>query len=378
MPSPSAPPVRPPAPSPVRRALRRLRPPRRLTFTREGRWFVFLTIAIGLAAVNTGNNLLYLLLAWLLSFIIASGVLSELTMRGLAVTRRPPPQVYAGQPFLMEIAVENQKAGTASYSIEIEDLQGGRPLDKKCYFLKIPPGRTQRTSYRHTFSRRGLYRFDGFRIATRFPFTLFRKSRDAEHVSEVLVYPRIAATTRPPPRPRASGVGHSQRLGRRGEFFGLREWRDGDDRRDIHWRSTARTGRVMVRELQDELERQVTIAVDNALPAHVVRALAAGDRLREDQPLSDALERAISTAASLAAAYLEAGWSVGLAARGVKVPLGVGKPQLTRILRELALLPTVTDEVALAELDGRADRILVVPAEVAAAGRPAADHVLHA
>jgi uncharacterized protein (DUF58 family) len=178
------------APGAWARVWRRLRPPRRLRFTREGNWFVFLALAIGLAAINTGNNLLYLLLAWLLSFIIASGVLSELTMRGLRVTRRPAPEVWAGQPFLMEIAVENGKAGLASFSIEIEDLIDGRPLDKKCYFLKIPPGKTQRTSYRHTFSRRGRYRFDGFRIATRFPFTLFRKSRDTDDGSEVIVYPR--------------------------------------------------------------------------------------------------------------------------------------------------------------------------------------------
>jgi uncharacterized protein (DUF58 family) len=363
-------------PSAFRRVLRRLRPPRRLSFTREGRWFTFLTIAIGVAAINTGNNLLYLILAWLLSFIIASGVLSEITMRGLSVTRRPPPQVFAGQPFLMEIAVENQKAGMASFSIEVEDLLDGRPLDKKCYFLKIPPGKTQRTSYRHTFARRGLYRFDGFRIATRFPFTLFRKSRDADQPSEVLVFPRIIGVTRPPPRPRAKGLGTSQRLGRRGEFHGLREWKEGDDRRNIHWRSSARTGRLMVREHEDELERQVTIAVDNALPARVVRALAAGERLREDAQVADALERAVSTAASLASAYLEAGWAVGLAARGARLPLAAGRPQLTRILRELALLPVVTDDTPMAELDPRHDRVLCVPGEVPANGRPAADHVV--
>ncbi|MBE7449898.1 MAG: DUF58 domain-containing protein [Kofleriaceae bacterium] len=370
-------PARPgPARSRWRRALRRLRPPRRLSFTREGRWLTFLAVAIGVAAINTGNNLLYLILAWLLSFIIASGVLSEVTMRGLVVRRRPPPQIFAGQPFLMEISVENQKAGLASFSIEVEDLLDGRPLDKKCYFLKIPPGRTQRTSYRHTFARRGMYRFDGFRIATRFPFTLFRKSKDADELTEVLVYPRLVGVSRPPPRPRARGAGTSHRIGRRGEFFGLREWRQGDDRRGIHWRSTARTGRVMVREHEDELERQVTIAVDSALPARVVRALVAGERVREDAPAVDAVERAISHAASLASAYLEAGWAVGLAARGAQVPRASGRAQLIRILRELALLPPVTDEVAMAELDPRHDRVLCVPAELPAAGRPPADHVV--
>ena len=367
---------RPAAPTGWRRFVRRMRPPRRLSFTREGRWFVFLTVVIGLLAINTGNNLLYLLLAWLLSFIIASGVLSEVTMRGLRVSRRPPPQIFAGQPFLMEIAVENQKAGMASYSIEVEDLMRGKPIDKRCYFLKIPAGKTQRTSYRHTFARRGLYRFDGFRIATRFPFTLFRKSRDADDASEVLVFPRVSRVRPPPPRPRGHGAGASQRLGRRGEFFGLREWRQGDDRRDIHWASTARSGRVVVREHQDELERQVVIAVDNALPPAVVKALAADQPLRADEAIVDAFERAITMAASLTSAYLEAGWAVELVARGAHVPMSAGKPQLTRVLRELALLPAVTDDVALPALDPRNDRVLVVPRDVTAAGRPAADHVL--
>ena len=67
---------------------RRLRPPRRLSFTREGRLLVLVAIGVGFAAINTGNNLLYLLLGWLLSFILASGFLSEATMRGLRVRRR--------------------------------------------------------------------------------------------------------------------------------------------------------------------------------------------------------------------------------------------------------------------------------------------------
>src|SRR5688500_2918645 len=106
------------------RLRRRLRPPRRLSFTREGKIIVILAIGVGFAAINTGNNLLYLLLGWLLSFIIASGILSELTLRALTVTRRPPPRVYAGEPFLMEVVIENGKPHRASYSIEVEDLQG--------------------------------------------------------------------------------------------------------------------------------------------------------------------------------------------------------------------------------------------------------------
>src|SRR5439155_14594703 len=113
------------------RLRRRFRPPRRLSFTREGRIIVFLSVGVGFAAINTGNNLLYLLLGWLLSFIIASGILSEMTLRALSVDRRPPPRIFAGEPFLMEVVIKNSKDTRASYSIEVEDLQGKTPIDKR-------------------------------------------------------------------------------------------------------------------------------------------------------------------------------------------------------------------------------------------------------
>ncbi|MDQ3295924.1 MAG: hypothetical protein M3619_05040, partial [Myxococcota bacterium] len=218
------------------RLRRKLRPPRRLRFTREGRVIVLLSIGVGFAAINTGNNLLYLLLGWLLSFIIASGILSELTLKKLSVSRRPPPRVFAGEPFLMEVVIENAKQNRASFSIEVEDLVGTTPLDKRCYFLKIPAAKSQRTSYRHTFIRRGLYTMSGYRLATKFPFALFRKSRDVDAPLEVLVYPARVTVPRPTPRTTSRGETSANRLGRRGEFFGLRERRVGDDRRDIHWR----------------------------------------------------------------------------------------------------------------------------------------------
>src|SRR6187455_1946398 len=136
-----------------KRLWRWMRPPRRLRLTREGRFFIIITIGIGLAAVNTGNNLLYLLLGWMLSTIIASGILSESTLRKLKVERRAPAQVFANRPFLMEVAIENPKKHWSSYSVEVEDVLADKPIDKRCYFLKVPPGRTQRTSYRHTFSK---------------------------------------------------------------------------------------------------------------------------------------------------------------------------------------------------------------------------------
>ena len=358
------------------RVRRRLRPPRKLSFTREGRIIVVLSVGVGFAAINTGNNLLYLLLGWLLSFIIASGILSEMTLKKLVVSRRPPPRVFAGEPFLMEVVIANQKPNRASFSIEVEDLAGTTPIDKRCYFLKIPAGKSQRTSYRHTYARRGLYTLSGYRIATKFPFALFRKSRDVDAPLDVLVYPARVSVPRPPPRTTSRGEATANRLGRRGEFFGLRERRSGDDRRDIHWRSSARTGRLLVREYEDELAQRVVIGVDNALPEAVRDAVADGALTPAAEAIVTAVERAISVAASLAAGYLEAGWTVELSARGAHVPAGTGRLHEAKIARALALLPYVADDVAFAAIPPKIESVLVTPRSVPAANRPAATTVM--
>jgi uncharacterized protein (DUF58 family) len=360
------------------RLRRRLRPPRRLSFTREGRIIVILAVGVGFAAINTGNNLLYLLLGWLLSFIIASGILSEMTLRALTVERRPQPRIHAGEPFLMEVVIKNAKPNRASYSIEVEDLQGKVPIDKRCYFLKIPEKKSQRTSYRHTFTRRGLYTLTGYRLATKFPFALFRKSRDVDAPLEILVYPARVPVPRPPPRAATRGDAVADRLGRRGEFFGLRENRTGDDRRDVHWKSSARTGRLLVREYEDELARRVVIGVDNALPSAVRDALGDGALTPVQEAQVTAVERAISVAASLSAAYLESGWTVELVARDLHVQGGTGRMHEAKVARALALLAYTGDDTPFVSMPPRIESVLIQPRGVAAEGRPRAQTVMDA
>ncbi|MDX2089795.1 MAG: DUF58 domain-containing protein, partial [Kofleriaceae bacterium] len=309
-------------------------------------------------------------------FIIASGILSEMTLKKLSVERRPPPRIFAGEPFLMEVSIHNSKPNRASFSIEVEDLVGTTPIDKRCYFLKIPAGKHQRTSYRHTFARRGAYTLSGYRLATKFPFALFRKSRDIEAPLELLVYPPRIAVPRPPPRTLTRGDASAERLGRRGEFFGLRERRMGDDHRDVHWRSSARTGRLLVREYEDELARKVVIGVDNALPENVRDAVADGALTPDDETQVASVERGIAVAASLAAVYLEAGWTVELCARGCHIPAGTGRVHEARVARALALLPYVSDDVAFATIPPRVESVLVLPAAVRATGRPTAMTVM--
>ena len=91
------------------RFLRALGPPRKLKFTREGKYYLGITLGVGFAAINTGNNLLYLLLGMLLSLIVVSGVMSDLSLRRLTVTRRLPVRAQVGRAHLVEIEVYNHK-----------------------------------------------------------------------------------------------------------------------------------------------------------------------------------------------------------------------------------------------------------------------------
>ena len=170
---------------------------RHLRFTREGKLFVFVTLGLGFAAVNTGTNLMYLVFGFMLSLIVLSGVLSEHVLRGLAVERRLPARAVAGEPALIELCVKNGKRRLVSYSVEVEDQAEGVSNLRRCYFLKIGPGGEQSASYRRVPEQRGLLRFTGFSIATRFPFALFEKWREVEQPGELLVFPRPLATPLP-------------------------------------------------------------------------------------------------------------------------------------------------------------------------------------
>jgi uncharacterized protein (DUF58 family) len=255
----------------LRARLRRwFRPPRKFRLTREGKWFIGATLLLGFAAVNGGINLLFLMFGMLLCLLVANGILSEAAMRRLHVERHLPAAIHARSPFLMGIAVRNGKARIPTFCLEVEDLAGnGKPVDRRCFFLKIPAGRQQETSYRRTLPRRGFHNLSGLRLSTRFPFGLLRRSIDVEAPADLLAYPALIPVTDPTLNSGLAQLGEKQSpaRARSGDFHGLRELRPGDDPRDIHWRTTARRGRAFVREFEEETGRNVIVVLQTLTDA---------------------------------------------------------------------------------------------------------------
>ncbi len=297
------------------RLARLVRPRRTIRPTREGWWLLLAAVGLGFAAMNTGNNLLYLLVSMLLGLIVVSGLLSERSMRGLTITLQTPEEIFANRPALFGATVVNRKPWAASYSLTLEILRpAGVP--RLVYVPRLAPGQDHVFSWEETLPRRGRQRLPGIRITTLFPFGLFLKAGRVVLQSEVIVYPAAAAIPAALLAEMGAGAAPARRRGRGSDLYSLREYRWGDDPRLIHWRSTAKVGALVVRELEADATMDTRIVLEGA-----------GARL----------EAGLSLAASLVTHLIGSGAAVELAAPGVWVPLGAGRPHERRLLTALAL-----------------------------------------
>ena len=270
------------------------RPRRGIRITREGRYFIGLSFGVGLAAVNTGNNLLYLLLGILLALILTSGILSEIALGGLEVRRRLPRRAQVGKPHLVEIEVHNRKKWIPSYAIEVEDIRKNQPADKRCFFLKVSPKATQVAAYRRTPQKRGREFHIAFRIATRFPFGLFEKARILPVSETQIVYPATSPWT--DPRAHSEMIKEQPRTPKptRGieDWVALRPMREGDDPRWIDWKKTASRGETVVRQFMGSEQPMIMVMLDDILPRDLTPAVLADWLQKFEVSVSDVASEA--------------------------------------------------------------------------------------
>ncbi|MBI4569162.1 MAG: DUF58 domain-containing protein [Planctomycetes bacterium] len=291
---------------------------RQVRLTRAGWWFVTMTLLVFVASVNTGANLLYLLSGMLFALILVSGMLSSATFRHLRVRRVAPREARAGEPAPIRFEATNHKYLLASYSIVVEE---GAPLaaDRaRAFFPCLDPRQAAVATVAYPFTNRGLLRLRQVIVATRYPFGFFRVFQRIDAPAEVLVLPAVVEM-----RLDALGAGEreigwdaasSSARGGRHEFHGLREYREGEDPKLIHWKTSARRGALMIREMERDHWRPALLLLDTPpLPTPA------------DAPR---FEKAITFCASAALALARAGHEVAFQAAGpegpIFVPFGAG------------------------------------------------------
>ena len=328
---------------PARRAHPARRLPSNTRLCREG-WYYLLVLGFVFGgAMLRDVNLLLMLAAMLAGPMLFNWRLVVVTLRGLEVRRRAPRGVCAGDLLVVNVEVSNTRKKVASWAVIVEEqihaedeATGGRPLRPTVFFSYVPPGQSHAGVYRGRLTRRGRYRLGPLRISTRFPFGLFERTVTLGPTDTLTVFPRLGRLTRhwiTRHREAFEGTQRRERQHSRvsGDFFGVRQWRHGDSRRWIHWRSSARLGTLVVRQFEQHRNRDVAVLVDLWQPER-----PGADDL-------DHVELAVSFAATVAADVCHKGGSSLLL--GTTGP----QPECTRGPSSAALLEEVMERLAVAE-----------------------------
>jgi len=307
--------------------------------TRDGIIYLAAVFILILAAVNTGNNLLFLILACMLGGILISGVLSRVVLTGIDLKFDLPEHIFAEQPVLAELELRNEKQGWPSFSLLVvgESKRKGATseiLTRHVFFPYIPRQSSSRQKVELRFPRRGVYRQDAFGIRTRFPFGFFEKTRHVNSEAEIVVYPRVEPTEQfYEVLPLLSGEMASFFRGRGHELHSLRDYQPSDSARFVDWKVTAKSGRMMVREFAREDERRVMLVLDPFLgpPRANLGELAAVEH-------TERFERAVSMAACIAWHFHEIRSVIQFRTDRFATPIAPAGEIIYDTLRELALI----------------------------------------
>lgn len=294
--------------------------------TREGMIYLALTLVIGVAALNTGNNLLFIIVSVMLAAVIVSGTASAGVLRALELDVSLPAHAFAGTAAIGRVRLNNLRRIMPAFSVSVvapkvsklhrrlryerttfsfpprnpsvrlpdvsfrfaalEQNPSPPVLRDPVYFPYIPAQATVAAEVNLDFQRRGRYAQESFGLATRFPFSFLVKTRRVPVARELIVYPRVDATDEMLEiLPMIRGEFESFVRGRGEDLYRIRDHVPDDSARHVDWKATAKTGELKVREFTREDERKLRIVFDNPAPGVVS---------------DDDYERAVATAASLA------------------------------------------------------------------------------
>ncbi|HKL25903.1 MAG TPA: DUF58 domain-containing protein [Desulfuromonadales bacterium] len=271
-----------------------------------------MTLLLGFAAVNTGNNLLYLLVSALLGFMAVSGVLGKWNLSRLEARLDPADEIFAEHPTLLGIRLINRKSRLPTFLMEAA-FEGRSVL-----FPHVDPRRDQRRNLVYTFPRRGRQVLPPVILRSRFPINFFIRHQVLATGQSLTVLPkprRCMLPDLPDPGGR-QGLRQSWLKGQDGDISRIGNYQGGEPLKHIHWKLSARHDTLKVKEFS--AATQPPVVLDLA------------------QMPGQNLEQRISAAVYLATRLLKAGRPVGLQTEETLFPPAVGRLHRQRLLEALA------------------------------------------
>jgi uncharacterized protein (DUF58 family) len=313
--------------------MRRLRD----VLTTRGRSFVAAGTTLVVSGLMLGFSDLTRCGVLLLSLPVVSGLLMRRHSLRLGVERTPrPSRVSIDEPAVVTVALENR--GPTKTPLLMAEEQLGYVLGDRPRFV-VPPlksGERCSVNYGIRSTVRGRHRIGPLGVRIRDPFGLTSRVSVVSGSGEVIVLPRIEplGSGRPP----GNGIGAEGAIPHMVALHGeddvsVREYRDGDDLRRIHWPATARTGDLMVRQEDRPARRRAVILLDARASAHRGKGSASS------------FEWAVTAAASIAAHLIQQAYAVHLATAETVEDARVALPlEYVQMLDVLAVAQTGRDE----------------------------------
>ncbi|HMH79141.1 MAG TPA: DUF58 domain-containing protein [Candidatus Acidoferrum sp.] len=324
-------------------------------------WLYFgATLLVALAALNTGNNLLFLILSCLVSIILMSGILSSISLAGIELRIGLPEHLFAGQTVRAHVEIINGKLTLPSFALRVEAVvpknsPAAALLETPVFFPYLPRQQNMKQSVPVTFLKRGLHVQDTFKIVTRFPFGFLQKARRIVLKSEALVYPSVESNSEVSEIfPGIDGSIESYHKGRGQDLHALREYVPTDSASHVHWKASARAGSLMVREFAREDDFRVLLVLDphpGELPEN------------SNTVSSERFERAVTTCAGIAWHFYQRNAFLQFRSAGIETSLAPAEENIFAILRHLAVAqpqPTEAQDALLQDLAASPDLFKVI------------------
>lgn len=323
----------------------------RFRLSREGFHFVLILLFILVGAVLRDISLLIVLAGLMFALLLIQWRIGRHSIAGLELRREVPAATVCGLPVDIRITVFNRRRWLGSWLLTVEDqieqlapAQRLSPQRALTVIDDVAPGHYRQGTYQIVFHQRGHYRIGPTWLSTRYPLNLGRSSRQFVNRNSIIVHPRPGVlTNRCHELFRVERQGLSRAIARagvnEGEFFGLRQWYNGDSQRWIHWRTTARLGELSVRQFEQQQRMQAVIVLD--LHSRPEEQWASGEPI--------AVEKAISFMATLAVELVGRGrhrLSVAIAGREVvALPNVQSRILVNDLLDHLASAASTSEDV---------------------------------
>lgn len=276
-------------------------PNQRLRLTREGRRYLLVWFLLMFIGLYLQSNLVLLIAGLAAGPLVASIFLSASVVKRLEAHRRVPGYAFAGGRLDLDYTLVNHRRRLAALATCLEDrlestegsVWSTALPQPSMTFARVPGRGRHRERWSGLAPSRGKYRFSVLDVITRSPFGLIERRVTLDQPAELVVYPRVGQLQRRwhqlyrEASETKSGSRHDRSTIEQ-EYHGLRDYRPGDTLRWIHWRTTARMARPMVKEYEQQNEQDLAILIDPWLP-----------RSRVTKELRRRLEDTIEFAASL-------------------------------------------------------------------------------